>query len=80
MTGKQRKRLTLALILLTALILGCIPVKLAYKDGGTVKYQALLWSYTRYHQLMGTGEAYYEGTEFRIFPFNLSAPVSHSGE
>ena len=65
-------------ILLAALLLCCIPIKLTYKDGGTVKYQALLWSYTRYHQLTGTGEAYYEGTEFHLFPFNFAPPASHT--
>lgn len=68
--GKSKKKLALgsAIVLL---ILCCIPLKLTYKDGGTVKYQAILWSYTRYHRLMGAGESYYEGTEFRIFPFNF---------
>lgn len=68
-----RKKIT-AGILVVLLVLCCIPIKLAYKDGGTVKYQAVLWSYTRYHRLVETGESYYEGTEFRIFPFNFSAP------
>lgn len=65
-----RKKIT-AGILVVLLVLCCIPIKLTYKDGGTVKYQAILWSYTRHHQLVGTGESYYEGTEFHIFPFNF---------
>lgn len=67
---KGRKGLA-AGIIVVLLVLCCIPVKLTYKDGGTVKYQAVLWSYTRYHRLVGTGESCYEGTEFRIFPFNF---------
>lgn len=58
-------------ILVVLLALCCIPIRLAYKDGGTVKYQAILWSYTRHHRIEGTGESYYEDTEFRIFPFNF---------
>lgn len=72
----RKKKLILAVTLLLILLLGCVPVRLAYKDGGTVKYQALLWSFTRYHQLTGTG-SYYEGTEFRVFPFNFVPPSSH---
>lgn len=70
LVGKGKKKLALG-IAAVLLILCCIPIKLTYKDGGTVKYQAILWSYTRYHRLMETGEGYYEGTEFRIFPFNF---------
>lgn len=73
--SRTKKRI-LAGTLLLALILCCIPVRLAYKDGGTVKYQAVLWSCTRYHQLTETG-GYYEGTEFRIFPFNFFPPSRH---
>lgn len=71
------KKNILAAVLLLALALCCIPVRLAYKDGGTVKYQAVLWSYTRYHQLTGAGDGYYEGAEFRIFPFNFAPPGNH---
>lgn len=72
----RKKKLILATMLLLALALCCVPVRLTYKDGGTVKYQAVLWSYTRYHQLTGTG-GYYEGTELRIIPFNFAPPSSH---
>lgn len=51
-------------------LLCCVPIKQTYKDGGTVKYQALLWSYTRYQRLAEDG-GFFEGTEFRIFPFNF---------
>lgn len=66
----KKKKLALGIVAVL-LILCCIPIKKTYKDGGTVKYQAILWSYTRYHRLVGTGESYYGGTEFRIFPFNF---------
>lgn len=66
----------IAAIILVVLTLCCTPVKMTYKDGGTVKYQAVLWSYTQYHQLTASGE-YYEGTELQIFPFNFGLPASH---
>lgn len=72
MATKKKLALGIAAVLL---ILCCIPIKMTYKDGGTVKYQAILWSYTRYHSISGTDEndktIFYEGTEFRLFPFNL---------
>ena len=66
MAGKKKWMIGLAI----ALLLCCVPIKLTYKDGGTVKYQAVLWSYTRYHSLM-EDETFYEGTAFRLFPFNF---------
>lgn len=72
---KHKKRLwILALILL--LVVLCIPIKSTYKDGGTVSYDAILYSYIKYHSIDGHSAAegiitYYEGTEFLIFPFNF---------
>ncbi len=70
----MKKKLALG-VAIVLLLLCCIPIKLAYKDGGTVKYQAVLWSYTRYHSISGFDEngqtTFYEGTEFRVFPFNF---------
>ena len=74
----EKKKVWIIGILLAVLLLCCIPMKMTYKDVGTVKYQAVLWSYTRYHQLMGDGESYYEGTEFHLFPFNFAPPASHA--
>ena len=67
----KKKTWILGLLLAVILLLCCIPVKLTYKDGGTVKYQAVLWSYTRYHRLNGDG-TFYEGTAFRLFPFHFA--------
>ncbi len=74
----ERKKKIIVTILLLALLLCFIPIKQTYKDGGTVKYQAVLWSYTRYHQLIGDGDTFYEGKEFRVFPFNFAPPSSHT--
>lgn len=64
--NKRRKRL---IILCLALLIMCIPIKYNYKDGGTVSYRAILYSYTKYHRLID--DSYYTGTEFLIFPFNF---------
>ncbi len=62
---KKWKWILLTLLLLLLLI----PLPVHYKDGGTVSYRAVLWSYTKYHTLQ-TDDTYSEGTAFRIFPFN----------
>lgn len=57
-------------ILAVLLILSCIPIPYRYKDGGTVAYKAVLYSYTKYHRLE-SDDTYYTGREFLIFPFNF---------
>ena len=62
----MRKKLLILLIIL----LLCFPISYRYKDGGTVSYKAILYSYTIYHRLK-KDESYYEGREFLVFPFNF---------
>lgn len=66
----KKKKWLVGILAAGLLLLCCIPIKLTYKDGGTVKYQAVLWSYTRYHRLLADGDVY-GGTAFRLFPFNF---------
>ena len=42
----------------------CIPIRRAYKDGGTVAYDAILYSVRKVHSLYADG--YMEGTQIRI--------------
>lgn len=69
MRKKNKKKRKNLLILLIILIL-CFPIRYRYKDGGTVSYKAILYSYTIYHRLE-SDESYYRGREFLIFPFNF---------
>ena len=69
MRKKNKKKRKKLLILLIILIL-CLPIRYRYKDGGTVSYKAILYSYTIYHRLK-EDESYYTGREFLIFPFNF---------
>ena len=64
---KKKKRL---IILCLALLIMCIPIKYNYKDGGTVSYRAILYSYTKYHRLEDD-DRYFTGTKLLIFPFNF---------
>jgi hypothetical protein len=52
------------IIIIIALIL-LFPIPIRYKDGGTVKYQALLYSITDYHALRGV-DGYDTGIEIKI--------------
>lgn len=63
---KKRKKFLILLIILFL----CFPISYHYKDGGTVSYKAILYSYTIYHRLEAD-ESYYTGHEFLIFPFNF---------
>lgn len=62
----KRKKLFILLLLLVLLF----PITYRYKDGGTVSYKAILYSYTKYHRLE-EDESYFTGREFLIFPFNF---------
>lgn len=45
---KKRKRIIICVLLAILLL---IPIPLRLKDGGTVKYQALLYSVSKVHRL-----------------------------
>ena len=48
----DKKTRTKAWILLIAVILAfLIPMRTQYKDGGTVRYKAMLYSVTKWHEL-----------------------------
>ena len=60
----MKKKLIRITIIIISLIL-LFPVPLRYKDGGTVKYQAVLYSITDYHALRGV-DVYDTGIEIKI--------------
>ena len=64
---KTKKRIVILIIIAVVLL---FPIKLNYKDGGTVAYKAILYSYTKYHRLEDT-DTYYDDSELLIFPFNF---------
>lgn len=57
------------ILLAIILVLCCIPLKYAYKDGGSISYRAVLYSYTKYHRLRNDG-TYYIANKFLFFPNN----------
>jgi len=68
MKGKKKLLLVTSICLLIAML--CIPIKYNYKDGGTVAYKAVLYSYTKYHKLLNDG-SYYDKEELLLFPLNF---------
>lgn len=70
MRKKKNKKKRKKLLILLIILLVCFPISYRYKDGGTVSYKAILYSYTIYHRLE-VDESYYTGREFLIFPFNF---------
>lgn len=63
---KKRKKIFIILLILVLFF----PITYRYKDGGTVSYKAILYSYTIYHR-MEEDESYFTAKEFLIFPFNF---------
>ncbi len=62
---KNNKKRKILIILWLSLLIMCIPIKYSYKDGGTISYKAILYSYTRYHKLIDD-DSYYIANEFLI--------------
>lgn len=67
------KKFKIIIPLIVALIL-LVPVKSHYRDGGTVKYNAVLWSATKHHSIADDLEGkrgYNIGTTVRILCFEI---------
>ena len=60
---KKKSVIFIAAVLVASVLL--IPVPLYAKDGGTVTYQAILYSVTYYHSIKHP-EGFYTGTEIKI--------------
>ena len=65
-----KKLKIICIIVSVCLAVCCIPLKYTYKDGGSVSYKAVLYSYKQYHQIQIDG-TFYEYNKFLFFPFNL---------
>ena len=68
--NKMKRKLK---IIILALIL-LVPVKECAKDGGTIKYNAILWSVTKHHSMFhdSAGNFGYDtGTTIRILCFEV---------
>lgn len=67
--GKKNKARNILIVLVVVVIL-CIPIKQCLKDGGSIRYQAILYSVTKVHELDLDGD-YITGIRINI----LGIPV-----
>lgn len=71
--SKTKKRVLILMVIVFFLM--CIPTVNKYRDGGTVEYRAVLYTYTKWHKLNPDGpEEYIIYNEFKLFPFNFTKP------
>ena len=60
---KTRTKIILIILLCAALL---VPIPVGYKDGGTVEYNAILYSVRKEHSFADRGRGYNVGTQVRI--------------
>lgn len=66
----MKKKSVLIIIIIIALIL-LIPIPMRLKDGGSIKFQALLYSVTKYHKLDHVANGYVDGIRIEILGMKL---------
>lgn len=59
----------IAAVLVVTLVALCIPIPRALKDGGTIEYNAVLYSVRKVHSLHVNG--YEEGTKIRLLLWTI---------
>ncbi len=67
MENTNKKKAIRNIIIIIALIVLLFPIKLRYKDGGTVEYKALVYSVKDYHAIHSVEGEYLEGITVEIF-------------
>lgn len=75
---KKRALLVIAVVLVLALLL--TPIPLGLKDGGSVRYKALVYEVTKFHQLPSETDAdyeYIEGIEVKILGVTVYRKTNH---
>lgn len=75
----MKKKKTVVIFSAVAAIALLFPIKTGFKDGGTVRYGAVLWSVTKQHSIAGPPieetSGYDIGTRVRI-RFNQGFPIT----
>ena len=63
------KKIVIAAVIIVLVML--IPIPSRYKDGGSVIHQAVLYSVTNYHQMLGVDGEFLTGTEIKILGITI---------
>lgn len=68
----MKRKIAIAVIIAVVLAILLFPIRIVYKDGGSIKYKALIYSVTKYHRLPPLGaEDYLEGWKIELFGITL---------
>ncbi len=74
----MKRKIAIAVIIAVVLAILLFPVRIAYKDGGSVEYKAIVYSVTRYHRLPPPGsEDYLEGWKIELFGVTLRDDLAY---
>ena len=75
--GLLKKRRTVIILCAVIALICLIPIPMHLKDGGTVKYQALLYSVSKVHRLapVEASKDYEEGTIISVLGFEVYCDV-----
>ena len=67
----MKRKLKIIIPLIIAVVL-LVPIKSHFLDGGTVRYDAVLWGVTKHHGITSDGnDGYNTGTTIRILCFEV---------
>lgn len=69
-------------IVILAVLALLLPVRLVYKDGGSVEYRAILYSVTKRHELADQNgqEGFLVGTEVKLLSFEVYNDVEFAAD
>ncbi len=66
------KKKTISIITIIMLLILLIPIQTRYKDGGSVRYRAILYDIMKYHQLDEKSETgYKDGWTIKFLGFSV---------
>lgn len=71
---KTRTKIILIILLCAALL---VPIPVGYKDGGTVEYNAVLYTVRKVHSLADRAPGYDVGTQVRILFWTVYDDVKY---
>lgn len=73
----MKRKIVIAVIVIALAIL-LFPIRIAYKDGGSVEYKAIIYSVTKYHRISPYGRvAFLEGWKIELFGFTLRDDLAY---
>ena len=72
---KKKSRILWIIVVILLILLIPIPVRL--KDGGSIEYKAIIYTYTKIHRLNETSQTgYEEGWELKIFGIQVGGNMN----